>query len=112
MTAATTTRKASTKKAVTGKNVNLKAFVAPPKPVVDPDSLKQGEYGYSDAKGEFRYWQGWDAKYKRYLMKVSRSAPQTADSRKAEGILLAKGWSTEGNEEKQRGKVARRASKA
>lgn len=108
----TKTRKAVTKKPVAGKKINLDRFSAPPKPIEDPESMKQEDYGYTDAKGNFRYWQGWDAKYKRYLMSVSRSVPQTRNSKKAEAILIEKGWSTAENEAKQREKASRRASKA
>ncbi len=112
-TSKTRTRKPATKKvAVAGKKINAERFSAPPKPIDDPLSMKQQDYGYADAKGNFRYWQGWDAKYKRYLMQVSRQHPQTKDSKKAEAILIEKGWSTAENEAKQREKVARRSAKA
>lgn len=107
-----TTAKATAKKPVAGKKINLDRFNAPPKPFDDPESMKQDDYGYTDRKGDFRYWQGWDAKYKRFLMGVSRSFPQTKDSKKAEAILIEKGWSTAENEAKQREKVARRSAKA
>jgi hypothetical protein len=109
-----TTKTASkiVKKPVAGKKINLDRFSAPPKPTEDPESMKQEDYGYTDAKSNFRYWQGWDAKYKRYLMGVSRSAPQTANSKKAEAILIEKGWSTAENEAKQRERAARRSAKA
>lgn len=108
-----TTKTASkiVKKPVAGKKINLDRFSAPPKPTEDPLTIKQEDYGYVDGKGNFRYWQGWDAKYKKHLMGVSRSHPQTANSKKAEAILIAKGWSTKENEAKQRDIVARRSSK-
>jgi hypothetical protein len=107
-----TAAKTVTKKPVAGKKINLDRFAAPPKPIEDPESMKQEDYGYVDGKGNFRYWQGWDAKYKRFLMGVSRQHPQTKDSKKAESILIEKGWSTAENEAKQREKVARRTAKA
>jgi hypothetical protein len=106
------TRKPVAKKPVVGKKINLDRFAAPPKPLDDPQSMKQDDYGYTDSKGNFRYWQGWDAKYKRFLMGISRAFPQTKDSKKAESILIEKGWSTKENEAKQREKVARRSAKA
>jgi hypothetical protein len=111
-TKTTKTRRPATKAPVAGKKINLDRFAAPPKPIEDPMSMKQDDYGYTDGKGNFRYWQGWDAKYKRFLMGVSRSHPQTKDSKKAESILIEKGWSTAENEAKQREKVARRSAKA
>lgn len=111
-TKTTKTASAVAKKPVAGKKINLDRFAAPPKPTEDPFTIKQEDYGYVDRKDNFRYWQGWDAKYKKYLMGVSRAYPQTPASKKAEAILIAKGWSTKENEEKQRGVVARRSAKA
>lgn len=71
-------------------------FVAPPKPAVAPTSLDKADYGYTDDKGKFRFWQGYDAKYKGVLMATSRALPANGPTaRKARRILVEHGWSTE-----------------
>lgn len=89
----TATTKATAPKPKTEKVVKPK-FVAPPKPTVEPTSMVEKDYGYIDAKGNFRFWQGYDAKLKKQLMEASRVHPQTAASRKARATLIDKGWST------------------
>lgn len=73
-------------------------FVAPPKPATPPTGLDRNDYGYTDDKGRFRFWQGYDARYKGQLMEVSRALPQNPTSRKARRILIEAGWSTEEKE--------------
>jgi hypothetical protein len=74
-------------------------FVAPPKPDVEPTSLKQADYGYTDDKGRFRFWQGYDAKFKKNLMNAARVLPVTATAKQARETLVANGWSTEEREQ-------------
>lgn len=74
-------------------------FVAPPKPATKPDSLNIDDYGYKNDKGEFKFWQGYDAAYKSNLMKASRSLPaNNPRARKARKLLVDAGWSTEAKE--------------
>lgn len=99
----TATKKAPAKKAAT-KTVKATApkkekFVAPAKPTKEPTSLERSDYGYTDGRGEFRFWQGYDAKFKKRLMEASRSLPQTETAKKARRILVEAGWSTEAKEQ-------------
>lgn len=69
-------------------------FVIPAKPTTNPTSLNEADYQYELPNGKLRFWQGYDAKFKKILMGVSRQLPQTVESEKARDILVAKGWST------------------
>lgn len=74
-------------------------FVAPPKPTTEPTSLERSDYGYVDGTGKFRFWQGYDAKFKKNLMVASRALPQGEVAKKARRILVEAGWSTEEKEQ-------------
>jgi hypothetical protein len=70
-------------------------FVAPPKPTTAPTSLEIGDYQYTDDKGNARFYQGFDAKFKSNLMKAARDLGTNGKTRtKAIKILVANGWST------------------
>lgn len=74
-------------------------FVAPAKPTKDPGTIDIADYTYPDAKGEPRFWQGWDAKFKAQLMRVSRDPSTNGNTRKkAVKILVERGWSTDERE--------------
>jgi hypothetical protein len=96
------TVKSTAKKAATPKKSAPKAapkakkekFVAPPKPTTEPTGINRDDYGYATPGGKFKFWQGYDAKYKKYLMTVSRSLPESDLSREARKILVDAGWST------------------
>jgi hypothetical protein len=101
----TATKKAPAKKAATKKAQPKAAapkkekFVAPAKPTKDPTSLERSDYGYVLPNGDFRFWQGYDAKFKKRLMEASRALPQTETAKKARRILVEAGWSTEAKEQ-------------
>ena len=94
----TKTSKPATKKAATPKAKKEK-FVAPPKPTTEPTGINRDDYGYKTPTGKFRFWQGYDAKFKKNLMAASRSLPQTDLSQQAREILVKAGWSTVEREE-------------
>jgi len=109
----TKTSKPATKKAATPKTKAAKPatkktdapkakkekFVAPPKPTTEPTGINRDDYGYKTPTGKFRFWQGYDAKFKKNLMAASRSLPQTDLSQQAREILVKAGWSTVEREE-------------
>jgi|688.fasta_scaffold359841_2 hypothetical protein len=101
----TTAKKAPAKKAAVKKAQPKAAapkkekFVAPAKPTVEPTSLERSDYGYTDGQGKFRFWQGYDAKFKKNLMVASRVLPQTETAKKARRILVENGWSTDEREQ-------------
>jgi hypothetical protein len=74
-------------------------FVAPSKPTTEPTGINRDDYGYTLPNGKFRFWQGYDAKFKKNLMAASRALPQTDLSMEARTILVKAGWSTMEREE-------------
>jgi len=114
-TTKTTTRKSPAKgKATTTAKPKAEPkakFVIPPKPTTDPTSLNEADYQYELPNGKRRFWQGYDAKFKKVLMAVSRQLPQTDESKQARDILVAKGWSTAEYEAEQVQKAKDRAQR-
>ena len=106
-----TTAKKSTpaKKAAPAKKAE---WVKPAKPAQSPTSLNERDYQYKDAKGEFRYFQGYDAAYKRALMLDSRAVPVTDTSEASVKILVSKGWSTEAKERDMQARAIAKAERA
>ena len=93
MSTETKTTKKSTKPAT-----KKAGWTKPAKPASAPTTLVERDYQYKDRKGEYRYFQGYDAAYKRALMLDSRSVPSTDTSEASVKTLVAKGWSTEAKE--------------
>ena len=87
-------------------------WVKPAKPAESPTTLVERDYQYKDAKGELRYFQGFDAAYKRALMLDSRSVPQTDTAEKSLKTLVAKGWSTERKERDEQQRAIAKAERA
>ena len=87
-------------------------WTKPAKPVESPTTLVERDYQYKDAKGELRYFQGFDAAYKRALMLDSRSVPQTDTAEKSLKTLVAKGWSTERKERDEQQRAIAKAERA
>ena len=104
----TPAKKAAPKKTTAKKS----EWVKPAKPETSPTSLNERDYQYKDAKGEFRYFQGYDAAYKRALMIDSRSVPATATSEDSVKVLVSKGWSTEAKERDMQGRAIAKAERA
>jgi hypothetical protein len=101
-TKTSTTKKAPTKKAAPAKKApapKKEKFVAPPKPTTEPTGINRKDYGYTTPTGKFRFWQGYDAKFKKNLMNISRSLPESDLSAEARKILVSMGWSTNEREE-------------
>jgi len=95
------------------KTKNTKSeWTKPAKPATPPTSLNERDYQYKDAKGEYRYFQGYDAAYKRALMIDSRSVPVTSTSEKSVKTLVAKGWSTEKKERNEQARAMAKAERA
>jgi len=102
-----TTKRPATKKAAAPKKSAPKAapkakkekFVAPPKPTTEPSGINRKDYGYTTPGGKFKFWQGYDAKFKKNLMNISRCLPQSDLSEQARKILVESGWSTMEREE-------------
>ena len=106
----TTAKKSTpTKKAAPAKKAE---WVKPAKPAQSPTSLNERDYQYKDAKGEFRYFQGYDAAYKRALMLDSRAVPVTDTSEASVKVLIAKGWSTEAKERDMQARAIAKAERA
>lgn len=103
-----TTTKKSTKKSTAKKT----EWVKPAKPSESPTSLNERDYQYKDAKGEYRYFQGYDAAYKRALMIDSRSVPVTDTSENSVKVLVSKGWSTEAKERDMQQRAYAKAERA
>lgn len=104
----TQTKRTATKKAATPKKAapakktpaaKKEKFVAPPKPTTEPTGINRKDYGYTTPGGKFKFWQGYDAKFKKNLMQISRSLPQSDLSEQARKILVDNGWSTMEREE-------------
>lgn len=103
------TQTATTKKAATPKKTATKAtkapapkkekFVAPSKPTTEPTGINRDDYGYTTPTGKFKFWQGYDAKFKKNLMNLSRALPESDLSKQARQILVDAGWSTQEREE-------------
>ena len=87
------------------------AVSKPSKPKTIPTSLVERDYQYKDVKGEFRYFQGFDAAYKRALMLDSRD-PKSKTSEDSVKVLVAKGWSTKEREKDMRARAVARAERA
>ena len=101
-TSKTPAKKAPAKKAATKPatpRVAKEKFIAPPKPTTDPTGINRKDYGYTTPTGKFRFWQGYDAKFKKNLMAISRSLPESDLSNEARKILVDNGWSTMEREE-------------
>ena len=93
------------------KNTKKSEWTKPAKPSKSPTSLNERDYQYKDRKGEYRYFQGYDAAYKRALMLDSRNpASKTSDA--SVKTLVAKGWSTEAKERDQRARAVAKAARA
>ena len=99
--------KTTTKKSTAQKS----EWTKPAKPSESPTTLVERDYQYKDAKGEFRYFQGFDAAYKRALMLDSRN-PKSATNEDSVKVLVAKGWSTEAKEADMRQREAAKAERA
>jgi len=103
----------STKTKTTKKPATKKAeWTKPAKPKTSPTSLNERDYQYKDAKGEWRYFQGYDAAYKRALMIDSRAVPVTDTSEASVKTLVAKGWSTEAKERDMQQRAYAKAERA
>ena len=98
----TTTKKSTAKKS---------EWTKPAKPATSPTSLVERDYQYKDRKGEFRYFQGYDAAYKRALMIDSRNPASSTNDASAK-VLVAKGWSTAEREKDERAKAVAKAERA
>ena len=83
----------------------------PAKPESSPTTLIERDYQYKDSKGEYRYFQGFDAAYKRALMLDSRD-PSSETSAKSVKVLVAKGWSTEAKEAEMQARAVAKAERA
>lgn len=107
------TTKTRTTKVTPAKGANKKAtgevktvktpavkFQIPPKPTTDPTSLVETDYQYTLANGNLRFWQGYDAKFKKNLMAASRELPQGKTQLAARAILIERGWSTAEKEDR------------
>ena len=93
------------------KSTKSTEWTKPAKPASSPTTLVERDYQYVDAKGEYRYFQGYDAAYKRALMLDSRNpASKTSDA--SVKTLVAKGWSTEAKERDQRARAVAKAARA
>ena len=108
------TKKATPKKSTAKKAAPAKKseWVKPAKPAQSPTSLNERDYQYKDAKGEYRYFQGFDAAYKRALMLDSRAVPVTDTSETSVKVLVAKGWSTEAKERDMQARAIAKAERA
>lgn len=104
----TKTSKTTTKKAATPSTKAVAAaapapkkekFVVPPKPTTEPTGINRDDYGYIKPSGKFKFWQGYDAKFKKNLMNLSRALPESDLSKQARQILVDAGWSTMDREE-------------
>ena len=101
MATKTTTKKSTAKKS---------EWTKPAKPASAPTTLVERDYQYKDAKGEYRYFQGYDAAYKRALMIDSRN-PASSTNDASVKVLVAKGWSTADREKDQRAKAVAKAER-
>ena len=101
MTTKTTTKKSTAKKS---------EWTKPAKPSESPTTLVERDYQYKDRKGEFRYFQGYDAAYKRALMIDSRN-PASSTNDASVKVLVAKGWSTAEREKDKRAKAVAKAER-
>jgi len=86
-------------------------WTKPAKPVESPTTLVERDYQYKDAKGVYRYFQGFDAAYKRALMLDSRN-PSSETSARSVKVLVAKGWSTEAKEAEMKARAVAKAERA
>ena len=102
--------KTTTKKS-TKSTAKKSEWTKPAKPSESPTSLNERDYQYKDAKGEYRYFQGFDAAYKRALMLDSRN-PKSETSEDSVKVLVAKGWSTEAKEADMRQREVAKAERA
>ena len=102
--------KTTTKKS-TKSTAKKSEWTKPAKPASSPTSLVERDYQYKDAKGEYRYFQGFDAAYKRALMLDSRN-PKSATSEDSVKVLVAKGWSTVAKESDMRQREVAKAERA
>ena len=102
----TNTTKKSTKPAT-----KKAEWTKPAKPSESPTTLVERDYQYKDAKGEYRYFQGYDAAYKRALMLDSRN-PKSETSEASVKVLVAKGWSTEAKERDMQQRAVAKAARA
>ena len=98
--------KTTTKKSTAQKS----EWTKPAKPSESPTSLVERDYQYKDRKGEFRYFQGYDAAYKRALMIDSRN-PASSTNDASVKVLVAKGWSTAEREKDKRAKAVAKAER-
>ena len=103
------TKTKQTKK--TNKPAKQAEWVKPAKPSKSPTTLIESDYQYKDAKGNLRYFQGFDAAYKRALMLDSRN-PKSDTSDRSVKVLVAKGWSTERKERDEQARVIAKAERA
>jgi len=104
------TKTKQTKTTKTTKAAKKAEWTKPAKPAKSPTTLVERDYQYEDAKGNLRYFQGFDAAYKRALMLDSRSQSDTAD--KSMKVLVAKGWSTEAKEREMKARAVAKAERA
>lgn len=74
-------------------------FVVPSKPTTQPTGTNRDDYGYIKPSGQFKFWQGYDAKFKKNLMNLSRALPESDLSKQARQTLVDAGWSTMDREE-------------
>ena len=102
--------KTTTKKS-TKSTAKKSEWTKPAKPSESPTTLVERDYQYKDAKGEYRYFQGFDAAYKRALMLDSRN-PKSATNEDSVKVLVAKGWSTEAKEADMRQREVAKAERA
>ena len=86
-------------------------WVKPAKPAKSPTTLVESDYQYRDAKGNLRYFQGFDAAYKRALMLDSRN-PKSDTSDRSVKVLVAKGWSTVRKERDEQARAIAKAERA
>ena len=98
-------------KTKTTKTTKKAEWAKPAKPAESPTTLVEHDYQYKDAKGEYRYFQGFDAAYKRALMLDSRD-PSSETSAKSVKVLVAKGWSTESKEAEMQARAVAKAERA
>ena len=110
----TTTKKSTAKKSTPAKKAPAakSEWTKPAKPSDSPTTLVERDYQYKDAKGEYRYFQGYDAAYKRALMLDSRSVPVSDTSEASVKTLVAKGWSTEAKERDMQARAYAKAERA
>ena len=108
-----TTKTKNTKKTTPAKKAPAKKseWTKPAKPSESTTTLVERDYQYKDAKGEYRYFQGFDAAYKRALMLDSRN-PKSETNEDSVKVLVAKGWSTEAKERDMQQRAVAKAARA